>query len=366
MQNPNIKVSVIVPCRNERQHIQPFLDSLRGQDLEGLDCEVLIADGMSTDGTREVVERMALEQRSRDAGQAHIRVIGNPGRFVSQGLNAAIRAAQGEIILRMDCHTAYAPDYIQGCVAALYQTGADNVGGAARTVAACPNQGEGPLAGALAAAYASRFSTGGAKFHDPAYEGWVDTVTYGCWRKSTLLRLGLFDEELVRNQDDELNLRLIRAGGRIWQSRRIVSWYRMRGSISSLFRQYFQYGFWKVKVIQKHRIPASWRHLAPGAFAASNILLAVCGAVLLLSGSPWAVWSAGIWAALLAAYVTACLFASLVIARKSGWKLFPWLPLIFATYHVSYGAGFLLGTLYWPLRRKGPARLWGFVADLTR
>src|SRR5262249_47627952 len=150
-----------------------------------------------------------------------------------------------------------ASDYCRRCLEALRLTGADNVGGAARTKAS------GLRARAIAAAYHSRFSTGGAKFHDERYEGYVDTVTYGCWHKSTLERLGLFDETLARNQDDELNLRLVRAGGKIWQSAAVVSWYRPRSSISALCRQYFQYGFWKVAVIRKHVLPASWRHLAP-------------------------------------------------------------------------------------------------------
>jgi len=113
----------------------------------------------------------------------------------------------------------------------------------------------------VAAAFHSSFSTGGAKAHDENYEGWVDTVAYGCWRKTTLVQLGLFDEALVRNQDDELNLRLTRAGGKIWQSRAIVSWYSPRAALSSLFRQYFQYGFWKVAVIRKHGLAGFLAHL---------------------------------------------------------------------------------------------------------
>jgi succinoglycan biosynthesis protein ExoA len=208
-------------------------------------------------------------------------VIDNPGRIVSTGLNSAIKAARGEIVVRMDAHTEYAPDYVQQCVAVLQETGADNVGGPARTRA------ETYLEKAVAAAYHSRFAVGGARFHDVNYEGWVDTVTYGCWRREAFDRFGYFDEELVRNQDDEHNLRIIRDGGKIWQSPKIRSWYRPRGSLSALFKQYMQYGYWKVRVIQKHKLPASWRHLVPGAFVLALLVLILLSAFCFLL-SPFA------------------------------------------------------------------------------
>src|SRR6267378_4974329 len=300
----NIRVSVIVACRNERKHIRNCLDSLCRQALGDIKIEVLIADGMSDDGTRQILDlyrRIVLP----------LRVIDNRDKIASAGLNAAIRAARGEIIIRMDAHSEYAPDYIRRCLEVLCETSADNVGGPALTRA------DGYLGRAIALAYHCAFSCGGAKFHDVEYEGYVDTVPYGCWRKSTLERIGLFDESLSRNQDDELNLRLISSGGRIWQSPRIVSWYRPRATPTALFRQYFQYGFWKVSVIRQHTKPGSWRHLIPGAS---------------LSGS--ASWRS--------AFITACAgFAALycavsggaafLIARRRGWRFLPVLPIIFAT-----------------------------------
>ena len=184
------------------------LDRARTPDMEAFDWQIIIAEGMSDDGTRQILQQYS-ERNSR------IIVIDNPRRIVSAGLNAAIAASVGEIILRMDAHTEYGPDYVKKCVEVLEATQADNVGGPARTKA------DGVRARAIQAAYHSRFSTGGARFHDDNYTGYVDTVTYGCWRKSTLLKLGLFDEQLVRNQDDELNLRITRSGGKIWQSSEI-------------------------------------------------------------------------------------------------------------------------------------------------
>src|SRR5579862_9556598 len=211
-----MKISVMIPCRNEKRHIGEFLDSLLDQDLDpGWDLEILVADGMSDDGTREALRQYAERAPS-------VRMIDNPSRIVSTGLNAAIDASSGDIIIRMDAHTVYARDYIRECVRVLHETGADNVGGP--WVA----KGRGPVGRAIAAAFQSPFCCGGGKAHDVNYEGEVDTVYLGCWPRSVFDRVGRFDPELVRNQDDEFNFRLRRAGGKVWQSPRIQSTYTPR------------------------------------------------------------------------------------------------------------------------------------------
>jgi glycosyltransferase involved in cell wall biosynthesis len=315
-------VSVIVPVRREMPAIGRFLASLAAQDAGDLEWEAIVADGMSDDGTRDVLARWA-------RAWPRLKVIDNPRGHVSSGLNAAVLAARGDVIIRMDAHSEYAPDYVRQCLAVLEETGADNVGGPARTRAT------GWMARAIAAAYHSRFASGGAKFHDPEYEGPVDTVPYGCWRRATLERAGLFDESLIRNQDDELNLRIVGGGGRVWQSPRIRSWYWPRGSLRALFAQYFQYGFWKVAVIRKHRRPASWRHLAP----------AVCLLLGLALAAASIVWRGplAVLCALAGVYAAGSLVASVTAARRHGWDLLPALPAVFAVYHVAYGLGFLAG-----------------------
>jgi glycosyltransferase involved in cell wall biosynthesis len=320
MSDSGIDISIVAPCRNESARVASFVRSLAAQELGGYTWEAIVADGASDDGTREELVRGT-------AGMP-VRVIDNPMRIVSTGLNQAIREARGRFIVRMDMHTEYAPDYVAKCVEVLQRTGARNAGGPARTKPA------GGLGAAIAAAYHSPFSCGGARFHDPTYEGWVDTVTYGCWEKSYLEALGLFDEDLVRNQDDELNLRIVRSGGRIWQAPEIRSWYVPRSSLGALFRQYFQYGFWKVAVIRKHLLPASWRHLVPGAFVGMNVLTAAVE------------WRA--WLLLWGMYLTVAVAASVRAARGAGWRLLPWLPLVFATFHTAYGLGFLAGIVYGP------------------
>lgn len=334
-----VRVSVILPCRNEGEHIEPCLRSILSQEPPSGGFEVIVADGMSTDGTRAILDRLAKEDD-------RVRVIENPRGFVSSGLNAAIAVAGGTVIVRMDAHTIYADDYLQQCVAVLEETGTDNVGGPALTLS------DGYIGTAISAAYHSPFSVGGARFHNPSYEGFVDTVPYGCWPRSVFSQIGLFDEDLVRNQDDEFNLRLIRSQGTIWQSPRIKSWYRGRGSLGDLFRQYRQYGYWKVRVIQKHRLPASIRHVVPAAFVVSIVLL--------LIASWW--WPSARWTliAVVGLYTAATLAASAVTARKAGrnWRLLPILPLVFGTYHISYGIGFLQGVIdFLIVRRRPPASL---------
>lgn len=359
------RVSAVIPCRNEAAHIETCLTAVLNQHAPDGGFEVVIADGMSDDGSREILKKLEGEvggQRSEVRGQKPevgvpvIRVIDNPGRIVSTGLNTAISAARGNIIIRMDAHTEYAPDYICRCVAALTQTGADNVGGP--WVAS----GDTFMSRAIAAAFQSPFAVGGARSHQPDHEGEVDSVYLGCWRKESFAKFGYFDEELVRNQDDEHNLRIIRGGGQIYQSPKIKSWYRPRGSLASLFRQYLQYGYWKVRVIQKHKLPASWRHIVPGAFVLTLTLLFLLSTFSFLLPAlrfPLSIFSfqvsafSFVFLIALSAYVSAVFAASVITAARTEWKLLPILPLVFPCYHFGYGIGFLRGIWDFAIRRKG-------------
>ena len=345
-----VKISVIVPCRNEKRHIHAFLDSVLAQELDpGCEMEILLADGMSNDGTREAL---------RDYSIAHpeIHVIDNPEGIVSTGLNRAIQAAAGDLIVRMDVHTTYASDYIRECVRAAAESGADNVGGP--WVAS----GRGMMGRAIAAAFRVPFCSGGGKAHDPEYAGEIDTVYLGCWPRAVFDKAGLFDPDLVRNQDDEFNFRLRRSGGKIWQSPRIRSSYTPRASLWALFRQYLQYGFWKVAVIRKHRALASWRHLAPLMFVLANIFLLAVAAF----PGPLRPWAMSAWGALLVVYFAGAVAAAIGACRRDGWDLLPLLPIVFLAYHVSYGLGFLLGSFYFPLAGSGRNRPATVFTRLTR
>ena len=322
------RVSVIVPCRNERDHIEAFCQAVLAQRLpEGVALEVLIADGQSDDGTREWLRGIC----QRDA---RFVLIDNPQRIVSAGLNRCIECASGDLIVRWDVHTVYAPDYLAQCLAVHAETGADNVGGPWKA------EGQGWVGRAIAAAFQSRWVVGGARSRDLAYEGPVDTVYLGSWPRATLARFGGFDETLVRNQDDEHNLRLTKGGARVWQSARIQSSYQPRGSIAQLFRQQRQYGYWKPFVMKKHGQSASIRHLVPGLFVAALFLLTLQAAVTAGLGVHLA-WLP--WAALVALYGGFVLTVSVLIAADAGWSLLPLLPVVIGAYHVGYGLGSIRG-----------------------
>ncbi len=317
-------VSVIMPVRNEEGFIERSLAAVLGQDYPTGRLEVIVADGMSTDGTREIIASVADR-----CLRVPVRLVDNPGRSVPSGLNRAVAAAAGEVIVRVDGHTVVAPDYVRECVAALGRSGADNVGGRMDAV------GEGVFAEAVALATSSPFGVGGARFHYSEREEWVDTVYMGAWRKETLLRLGLFDEEMVRSQDSELNYRLRSRGGRILLSPRIRSHYYCRGTLRSLWRQYFQYGYWKVRVFQKHPRQMQLRQFVAPAFVGT--------ALAAMALSPFHSAGRALAALVLGCYAIANLGASFRIARKRGWVHLPLLPVVFGTIHAGWGLGFLAG-----------------------
>ncbi len=327
-------VSIVLPCRNETGYIEPCLQSILNQDPPEGGFELLIADGMSTDGTREYLQSVAAEN-------PQVRVLNNPKRITSSGLNAALKEAKGEIIIRMDAHTVYARDYIKQCLIALRETGADNVGGPMRTTATTYKER------AIRAVFHSAFAVGGARSHNPDYEGYVDTVIYGCWKKTIFDRVGHFDEDLVRNQDDEHNLRILRSGGKVYQSPRIRSWYHVRSSLGALLRQYMQYGYWKVLVMCSHGRPASVRHVVPAIFVGTLLFLLVVGCF----------WrpALAVAAIALAVYLLAVLVASVLTASRTEWKLLPLIPVAYCCFHFGYGYGSLRGVLSFLVLQNAPA-----------
>jgi succinoglycan biosynthesis protein ExoA len=248
-----MKISVIAPCRNERNFISTFINHVFAQDHGEWSIELIIADGLSNDGTFEYLNELQCKI-------PNLKVISNPGRIVSTGLNLALKLADGSIVVRMDVHTIYESDYIQECINVLFSTNATCVGGA--WVAS----GNSPFQMAVANAFQSKVASGGALSRNKYYNGWVDTVYLGAWHRIDLLSFGGFDENLVRNQDDELSLRIIRSGGRIWQSSKIKSKYIPRNSLKSFFYQFFQYGYWRLRVMSKHKYAASFRHIIPFGF----------------------------------------------------------------------------------------------------
>jgi hypothetical protein len=222
------------------------------------------------------------------------------------------------------------------CLAVLRETGASCVGGAWRPV------GQGWPQAAIARAFESRFGSGGAASRRVDFSGPVDTVYLGAWRRDELLRLGGFDEALVRNQDDELALRIVRSGGQVWQSASIRSWYAPRASFGALFRQFYQYGYWKLPVIRKHRLPASPRHLVPFGFVALLAVLALAGLA----------WPAAWWvlAGVAGLYGLAAVANAIALSSSQA----PGIAWAFVCMHFGYGLGFGRGLVDFVLLRRAP------------
>ncbi len=321
---PTRTVTVIMPIRNEGSFIAESLQAVLDQDYPAHLVDVLVVDGMSTDNTREVVQ--AFEKQN-----PNVRLINNPGKIVPIGLNIALQQAKGEIIVRVDGHCVIRPDYVSRCVEHLSSD--DNlagVGGPMETI------GETPISQTIALAMSSPFGVGGSAFRTIKDRVmYVDTVAFPAYKRETLRRAGLFDEELVRNQDDEYNYRLREMGGRILMTPDIRSRYYSRSSFKHLWKQYFQYGYWKVRVMQKHPRQMSLRQFVPPAFVASLIVLGVM--------APFLAPAAWLLAFVAAAYLLANLAAAVTTAAQRGWRYLPYLPLAFAALHTSYGAGFLYG-----------------------
>ena len=332
------RVTVIIPCRNEHAHIRACLASVLATDYPVRQLEILVVDGNSSDGTREIVAEVARER-------PNVRLLSNPECIVPTALNIGIRAAAGDVIVRVDAHNEYPPEYIPRLVEWLDRTGADNVGGAWVTRPGADTA----MAQGIALALAHPFGIGNARYRlgvrAPVR---VDTVPFGCYRQEVFARIGLFDEELVRNQDDEFNLRLIRAGGTILLVPDVVSYYHARPTFGKLGRTYYQYGYYKPLVIRKVGGILTARQLAPASM--------VLGFGALLVASPLWVGAPVLLGCALALYMTAGAVAALRAAQgKGGWAIANTF-LAFPVLHFSYGAGFIWGAVRLLAGRHRPAQ----------
>jgi succinoglycan biosynthesis protein ExoA len=297
-------VSVIVPMRNEERHIERCLLSIAEQDYPHDRFEVIVVDGASTDASRTIVESMASTLPS-------LRVIDNRGKHTSRGLNIGLAYARGDVIVRIDAHASVVSNFLSESVAALERSKADAVGGPIETL------GEGPAGAAIAVAVSSPFGVG--------------TAVY---RRDVFDRIGPF-AEIDGGEDDDFHLRLIDSGGRILLTPAIRSTYYSRRSLLDLARQYFGYGQAKLVVLMRHPRRTRLRQLAPAGLVvalAGSFIAAMFGGAMVLP-----------LAAVIGAYVTASLTASLLLAQKHGWRHLVRLPLAFAIMHLSYGVGFLSG-----------------------
>lgn len=316
-------VSILLPVRNEVPYILRCLQAVSEQDYPLKLVEILVADGMSDDGTFELLQDWAKQSANRYVFQ-------NPGKIVPTGLNILIPKTRGDVVIRVDGHCVIAPDYVSNCVRHLQQDGVDGVGGPMRSI------GEDLISGVTALAMSSKFGVGNSSFRtETGQTKLADTVPFPAYTRAIIEKVGLYDEEMFRNEDDEYNNRIRNAGGKILLAEDVRSEYYSRGSLKKLWKQYFQYGFWKVRVLQKHPRQMSLRQFVPLAFVLALILT-----FLLSLMFPWG-WK--VLLALLAVYLLANLSASVMAASGQGFKKLILLPLAFAIIHLSYGLGFLGG-----------------------
>ncbi len=330
--NRPLSLSVVIPCRNERRFIAICLDSILENDCPKDALEILVVDGMSDDGTREVV---ASYSRRHD----FIRLIDNPRRIIPCALNIGIAAARGEIVMRMDAHATYSREYISRCADALERYGADEVGGVKQFLS--PDNSL--MARAVTMAMSHPFGSGtgitGIKRVSPAEPEWVDSVPLFCCRKDTLLRAGPINELLTRTQDMEFNNRLRKSGAKILRVPGVVTSYYTRSDFRLFVKHNFDDGVWLVIPFAYSEVtPVSARHLIPLAF-----VLTIIGSGLL--GIAWPP-ARLLFASVLIAYAAASLVASIIVAvRNSDPRYAAVMPLMFAGIHFGYGLGSLWGLM---------------------
>ena len=332
MNNPF--VSIIIPCRNEVKFIGKSLESILSNDYPKDKIEVLVIDGMSDDSTREIVNNYTKEY-------SFIKSYDNPKKVVPSAMNIGIKNAQGEIIIRMDAHNIYTKDYITKCITSLQEYNVDNVGGICVTLPGNDTL----MAESIALALSHPFGVGNSYFRTgvkkPRY---VDTVPFGCYKREVFDKIGGFDEDLVRNQDDEFNLRLIRNGGKILLVPEIVSYYYARDSLIKLSKMYFQYGYFKPLVAMKIGTVLTWRQIIPVFFVSSLILSGIL--------APFLKSFFILFLIILFSYLFANAGFSLSIALKKGLKYLFILPIVLTTLHLSYGFGYLKGILDFIVLKK--------------
>lgn len=337
-------LTVVMPVRNEEAHLSACLDTVLGQDYPRDRYEVLVAEGASTDRTRAII----LDYARRDP---RVRLVENPEGIVSTGLNRAVRAARGGIVVRMDGHAEFSSDFllrnieilssrpeVWSCGGPIIHVGVSSFGKAA----------------ALAMSHPLGVGNAAHRFAD--YEGYGEGAAFPAIRKWVFDRVGYFDEELVRNQDDEFNFRMTQAGGKVFISPKVRYRYFVRESPGRLWRQYFQYGYWRIPVLKKHRRPTTLRQLAPSVFFLGSGVLGVVGL---------GIGNAVLALALPTAYVSVLLVAGALLARGRGAAVGSRVPAALAIMHAGYAAGIAYGLWSWGIARSGGDKL-GSMARVSR
>ena len=331
----NPLVSVIIPCRNEEKTIHLVLEALFEQSFPLQNMEIVIADGLSTDGTRRAIHAFS---------EAHpalfMRLVDNPKQIIPTGLNTAIKASKGELIVRMDAHSLPNQDYVQRCYNAHQEGKAENVGG----VWKISPQNNGWVARSIAAAAANPFAVGDAHYRFTEKAAYVDTVPYGSYKRELFKKIGYFDESLLANEDYEFNTRIRQSGGRIWLDPAIQCTYFARATFAALAKQYWGYGFWKAQMLKRYPETLRWRQALPPAFVLGLVVLALVGFV-------WPIaWP--VFAVIVGLYLAVQLVPAIQISLKAG-DIHLSIGVVIATLimHFSWGTALIVGLFSHPDRK---------------
>jgi succinoglycan biosynthesis protein ExoA len=318
-------VSIIIPCYNEQTTIGNLLEAIYAQTFPRKDLELIIADGMSTDGTRAEIAEFVHSHPGLS-----VSVVDNIKRQIPAGLNRALKEARGSIIIRLDAHSAPYPNYIERCVADLEAGLGENVGG----VWEIRSRTKSWVAESIAYAAAHPLGVGDALYRHTDKSAAVDTVPFGAFKRELLSLVGFYDETLLTNEDYEFNARIRKSGGKVWLDPSIRSIYIARANLSGLAKQYFRYGYWKWVMLRRNPATVRLRQVLPPLFVFSLLMFVITGFFLPLF---WVLFTAEV-----IAYAFVLFIAGLQVALKyRKWPLVFGMPLAISSMHVSWGAGFL-------------------------
>jgi succinoglycan biosynthesis protein ExoA len=327
-----IEVSVIVPCYNEEARIQLLLEAVYGQTYPLNQIQVVIADGLSTDSTRAVIDDFKTKHPDLE-----IRVVENTRRVIPSGLNRAIEAADGKYILRLDAHSIPYCDYIQNCIQGLIDGRGDNIGGVWNIQPGADTW----IAKSIAIATAHPIGAGDALYRIGGMAQEVDTVPFGAFKKDLIKRIGMYDETLLTNEDYEFNARLRHAGGKVWLDPSISSIYYSRSNLGELARQYWRYGYWKAQMLRRYPETLRWRQIIPPAFVLALLSLGVLSLL----------WGLARWFLVFIVILYTIIIISIGIQMSIKKKVFSYaigVPLATATIHLTWGTALLWGLLFKP------------------
>lgn len=331
-------ISVIIATRNEERHIEEAIRSVLCGDIDWHEMEIVVADGLSTDRTREIVQRLAGEF------PGSVRLIENPQKIAPTAFNLALKASRGKFVSILCAHETVDPNYFQVCLDKLNSSDVDAVGGLGTIVST-----DETLSSRMTRALLSSQFGVGPSFRNIPKEGPVDAISPGLFRRQVFEKYGLFDERLVRNQDNEHSARIITSGGHIYMIPRIKSYYHGRRTVKKLLRQCYMNGLYGILTWRINPSSFRLRHGIPMFF----VLFLVYGAVMSMLHTIFA-WA---YLGILAFYFALALAASVEAAVKFRLPAAALFPVLFATMHITYGTGTIMGIFRFALKRLPPSKV---------